>query len=199
MPEKLKLSQAIIVEGKYDKIKLSSIVDAFIIETNGFSIFKDKKRLSFIKKLANERGIIVLTDSDHAGFMIRNYISSGIPKDKIYNVYIPDVLGKEKRKSEPSKEGKLGVEGMTKEILLEAFEKANISTEKVVNDNPVTNFDLFDLGLSGTPNAKENKKRVLKALDLPEFLSTNSFLSCINNMMSRDEFINLVNENRAGD
>lgn len=192
MADKIKISQAVIVEGKYDKIKLSNILDAFIIETNGFAIFKDKEKLKFIKHLANERGIILLTDSDHAGFMIRNYISSGIPKDKIINVYIPDVFGKEKRKQEPSKEGKLGVEGMTKEILLEAFEKANIGSESVQNDNPITNFDLYDLGLSGTPNAKQNKKKLLAKLYLPEFLSTNSLLSCLNNMMTKEELYELL-------
>lgn len=190
--EKIKLTQAVIVEGRYDKIKLSNILDAFIIETNGFAIFKDKKKLAFIKKLARERGIIVLTDSDHAGFMIRNYISSGVPKGRIINVYIPDVYGKEKRKDTPSKEGKLGVEGMTKDVILSALKKAGVTSQQVENPDPVTNFDLYDLGLSGTPNAKENKKILLKKLDLPEFLSTNSLLSCINNMMTRQELYDLM-------
>ena len=191
MKEKLKLSQAVIVEGKYDKIKLTEIIDAFIVETNGFGIFKDKERLGFIKKLALERGIIILTDSDHAGFMIRHYISSGIPKERIYNVYIPDIYGKEKRKIEPSKEGKLGVEGMSREILLKAFEKAEIDVETSVNDNPVTSYDLYEQGISGVPDAREKRKALLKALELPEFLSTNSLLSCINNMMTKEEFINI--------
>lgn len=193
MEEKLKITQAIIVEGKYDKIKLANIVDAFIIETNGFGVFKDKEKLKFIKKLAKERGIIVLTDSDHAGFMIRNYISSGIAKDRITNVYIPDINGKERRKEHASKEGKLGVEGMSKEILLEAFKKAGVTCEKKVNADPITNFDLYEAGLSGTPNAKEKKKALLKKTDLPEFLSTSSLLSCLNNMMSKEEFFETVN------
>lgn len=192
--EKIKLNQAVIVEGKYDKIKLSGFLDAFIIETNGFAIFKDKKKLSFIKRVANERGIIVLTDSDHAGFMIRNYISSGVPKDRIINVYIPDIYGKEKRKDAPSKEGKLGVEGMTKEILLKALENAKVTSTTVANDNPITNYDLFELGLSGTPNAKQNKKKLLEKLNLPEFLSTNSFLSYINNLMTKEEFCKIVED-----
>lgn len=196
MNEKLKLSQAVIVEGRYDKLKLSNIIDAFIIETNGFSIFKDKEKLKFIKRLANERGIIVMTDSDHAGFMIRNYISSGIPKDRIINVYIPDVFGKEKRKSEPSKEGKIGVEGMSRDVILEALNKAGVSVTRAVNENPVTSFDMFDLGFSGTADAKKKRKKLLKALDLPEFLSTGSLISCINNMMSREEFINLADSLR---
>jgi len=190
--EKIKINQAVIVEGKYDKIKLTNIVDAFIIETNGFGIFKDKEKLAFIKKLADEKGIIILTDSDHAGFMIRGYLSSAVPKEKITNVYIPDITGKEKRKTQPSKEGKLGVEGMSKETLLDALKKANISCKSVEKGEPVTNYDLFELGLSGTPNAKQNKKKLLKKLELPEFLSTSSLLSCINNMMTREEFISIA-------
>ncbi|MBE6741349.1 MAG: DUF4093 domain-containing protein [Ruminococcaceae bacterium] len=190
--EKIKISQAVIVEGKYDKIKLSNIIDAFIIETNGFGIFKDKEKLSFIKKLADERGIIILTDSDHAGFMIRNHLSSAIPKDKITNVYIPDVFGKEKRKASPSKEGKIGVEGMEKEALLNAFERAKINCEIKENPDPITNYDLFELGLSGTPNAKENKRKLLKKLELPEFLSTSSLLSYLNNNMTKTELQKMI-------
>lgn len=188
MPEKLKISQAVIVEGKYDKIKLSNIIDAFIIETNGFSVYKDKEKRKFIKKLAEERGIIILTDSDHAGFMIRKHISSFVPKSCITNVYIPDITGKEKRKSSPSKEGKLGVEGMSKEILLKAFEKANVNTQSVLCENQVTSFDFYDLGFSGGENSKSKRSALCKELDLPEFLSTSSLISCINNMMNRDEF-----------
>ena len=190
--EKIRLTQAVIVEGRYDKLKLSNILDAFIIETNGFGIFKDKEKLRFIRKLAEERGIIILTDSDHAGFMIRSHISSAVPKDKIINVYIPDIYGKEKRKTEPSKEGKLGVEGMTKEVILEALKKAGVTCSVSQNENPVTTADLFELGLTGTPNAKESRKRLLKNLDLPEFLSTSALLSCINNMMTKEELIDII-------
>lgn len=191
MEEKTKLTEAVIVEGKYDKIKLSNILDAFIIETNGFAIFKDKSKLSFIKKLAKERGIIILTDSDHAGFMIRNYISSGVPKEQIKNVYIPDIFGKEKRKDTPSKEGKLGVEGMTKEVILASLEKAGVSSTSSVCDNPITTVDFYDLGLTGGANSKAKRKAVCKALDLPEFLSTSSLISCINNFMTKEEFFDL--------
>lgn len=191
MDEKIKLTEAVIVEGKYDKIKLSNILDAFIIETNGFAIFKDKSKLSFIKKLAKERGIIILTDSDHAGFMIRNYISSGVPKEQIKNVYIPDIFGKEKRKDTPSKEGKLGVEGMTKEVILASLEKAGVSSTSSVCDNPITTVDFYDLGLTGGANSKAKRKAVCKALDLPEFLSTSSLISCINNFMTKEEFFDL--------
>ncbi len=184
----LKIKQAVIVEGKYDKIKLTNILDTLIIETNGFGIYKDKERQKFIKKLANERGIVILTDSDHSGFQIRHFLSSMIPKEQITNVYIPDVFGKEKRKDAPSKEGKLGVEGMTSKIILEAFEKANINCAQSENRQMVTKLDLFDDGLSGRPNSKEKKKKLLKALNLPEFLSTNSFLSVINSSMTYEEY-----------
>lgn len=188
MENKIKLTEAVIVEGKYDKIKLSNILDAFIIETNGFAVFKDKTKLSFIKKLAKERGIIILTDSDHAGFMIRNYISSGVPKEQIKNVYIPDIFGKEKRKNAPSKEGKLGVEGMTKEVIVEALSKAGITSSKSVCSDPVTTVDFYDLGLTGGAGSKAKRKALCKTLDLPEFLSTSSLISCINNFMTKEEF-----------
>lgn len=188
MEDKIKLSEAVIVEGKYDKIKLSNILDAFIIETNGFAVFKDKTKLSFIKKLAKEREIIILTDSDHAGFMIRNYISSGVPKEQIKNVYIPDIFGKEKRKNAPSKEGKLGVEGMTKEVIVEALSKAGITSSKSVCSDPVTTVDFYDLGLTGGAGSKAKRKALCKVLDLPEFLSTSSLISCINNFMTKEEF-----------
>lgn len=188
MDEKIRLSQAVIVEGKYDKIKLSSLLDAFILETNGFALFKDKERMAFIRKLAEERGIVILTDSDHAGFMIRNRIASVVPKDRVINVYIPDIYGKEKRKTAPSKEGKLGVEGMSREVLLRAFEQAQIDTQLTERDDPVTAYDLYAFGLSGRPDAKEKRKRLLSALALPEFLSTASLLSCINHSMTKEEF-----------
>lgn len=189
----LKIKEAVIVEGRYDKIKLSNILDTLIVETNGFGIYKDKEKLKFIKKLAQQRGIVVLTDSDHSGFQIRSYISSGIPKDKIKHIYIPDIYGKEKRKTQPSKEGKLGVEGISEKLLLELFEKADISAQQCAeSDDPVTSYDLFELGIMGSSNAKENKKKLLKALDLPEHLSTNSLLTYINSAMTKNNFIDLA-------
>lgn len=188
----LKIGEAVIVEGKYDKLKLSNFLDTLIIETNGFGIYKDKEKLKFIRKLAEERCLVILTDSDHSGFQIRNYISSGIPKDKIKHIYIPDIAGKEKRKLQPSKEGKLGVEGMSDELLLKLFRDAGISSEKVIQSDPVTNYDLYSLGFSGTYHSKQKKKKLLKALDLPEFLSTNSLLSYINSSMEKEEFFNLA-------
>lgn len=192
MREKIKIHEAVIVEGRYDKIKLSNIIDAFILETDGFSIFKDKKKLTFIKKLALERGIVVLTDSDHAGFMIRSHIASVVPKSRIKNVYIPDVFGKEKRKAAPSKEGKIGVEGMSTEVILNAFEKAGVTASKVTCDNPVTTADFFELGLTGGADSKKKRKALCAELDLPEFLSVSSLISCINNMMSKEEFAEKV-------
>lgn len=192
MREKIKIHEAVIVEGRYDKIKLSNIIDAFILETDGFSIFKDKKKLTFIKKLALERGIVVLTDSDHAGFMIRNHIAGAVPKQQIKNVYIPDVFGKEKRKAAPSKEGKIGVEGMSTEVILNAFEKAGVTASKVTCDNPVTTVTFFELGLTGGADSKKKRKALCAELDLPEFLSVSSLISCINNMMSKEEFAEKV-------
>ena len=187
----LKIKEAVVVEGRYDRIKLSNLLDTLIIETNGFSVFKDKKKLAFIRKLANERGVIIITDSDHSGFQIRNYISSALPKDKVKHIYIPDIYGKEKRKKEPSKEGKLGVEGIDDNILMSLFEKANIKAQPIDNKNLITSVDMFTLSLSGTPNAKQNKKKLLKSLDLPEFLSTSSLISYLNSSMTKDELYSL--------
>ena len=184
----IKLKEAVIVEGRYDKLKLANFIDALIIETNGFGIYRDKEKLKFIRALAEDRGIIILTDSDHSGFQIRNYIAAGIPKDRIKHIYIPDIYGKEKRKSEQSKEGKLGVEGMSDELLIRLFENAGISAEKSEIIDSVTNYDLYALGFSGTPDAKQNRKKLLKALDLPEFLSVNSLLTYINTSMTKEEF-----------
>ncbi len=188
----LKINQAVIVEGRYDKLKLSNIIDTLIIETNGFGIYKNKEKMKFIRKLAQERGIVIITDSDHSGFQIRNYISNGIPEDCIKHIYIPDVYGKEKRKNLPSKEGKLGVEGIDDSVLLKLFEQADIPVKLTQKDNPITHFDLYDAGLSGRENSKEKKKKLLKALDLPEFLSTNSLLSYLNSSMTREEFLNFT-------
>lgn len=188
----IKIKEAVIVEGKYDKIKLSNILDAFIIETNGFQIYKDRARKDFIKRLADEQGIIILTDSDHSGFQLRNYISMGIPKDKIKHLYIPDVYGKEKRKAEPSKEGKLGVEGIDNKILIKLFENANVEFIEAENKELLTNYDLFAAGISGGLNSKEKRKLLLKKLNLPEFLSTNSLLTYLNSSVSKKDFFELA-------
>ena len=142
----IKLSMPVIVEGKYDIIKLSNMIDGLVIKTDGFGIFKDKEKQQLLRRLAEEKGIIVLTDSDSAGFMIRNFISSVVQKEKIINVYIPDIYGKEKRKTEGGKEGKLGVEGMSEAVLEEAFRKAGVLSEKSDSTERrlITNIDLYE-------------------------------------------------------
>lgn len=188
----IKVKEAVIVEGKYDKIKLSNILDGLIVEINGFGIYKDKNRMKFIRKLAEERGIIIITDSDHSGFQLRNFIASSVGKDKVKHIYIPDVYGKEKRKDKPSKEGKIGVEGISDDVLRDLFEKGGVVCLDSNSENRITNYDLFEAGLSGTPNATQNKKKLLKKLNLPEFLSTNSLLSYLNSVMTRDEFFDYI-------
>ena len=156
----IKLDRPVIVEGKYDVIRLSNIIDSLIIKTDGFGIFKDKEKQKLLRSLAKEKGIIVLTDSDGAGFVIRNFIKSIVPADKIINVYIPDVFGKEKRKTDFSAEGKLGVEGMKESLLLEAFEKAGV-TAAVTNEKRrlITPLDLYEHGLSRKTEQHRKKKK----------------------------------------
>ena len=191
----IKLSQPVIVEGKYDVIKLSNILDALIIKTDGFGIFKDSEKQRLIRRLANEKGIIVLTDSDSAGFVIRNFISSCVPKEKIINVYIPDIFGKEKRKAERSKEGKLGVEGVPESVILEALRKAGV-TASVTDEKRrlITNVDLYEYGLSGRENSSRKRKKLLAALSLPERMSTSSLVKILNSFVTYEEFIEKVKE-----
>lgn len=193
----IKLKQAVVVEGKYDKIRLSSIVDAVIIVTNGFGIFKDKEKLELIRFYAETTGIIIMTDSDRAGFVIRNHIKGVVKKGKIQNVYVPDIMGKEKRKIKPSAEGKLGVEGMDKKIILKAFEKAGISSVQCEKKEhkAITKTDLYMLGLSGGNNSSELRRRLLEYMKLPSLLSANSMLEILNTVTDIDELRNIVNEN----
>ncbi len=193
----LHLKQAVIVEGKYDKIKLSGILDTVILETDGFGIFKDKEKQRFIRKLAEQRGIIVMTDSDSAGFVIRSFLSGMTSPENITNVYIPDILGKEKRKTAPSKEGKLGVEGVKTEVILEALRKAGVTFEESAQNTPhreVTKTDLFEDGLNGAANSAQKRQRLLKALDLPAHLSTNAMLKIINSYMTYEDYKQAVKE-----
>ncbi len=189
----IKLKQAVIVEGKYDKIRLNSLIDATIITTEGFGVFRDSEKKELIRLLAKKRGIIILTDSDMAGFKIRSYIKGLVKEGKITNVYIPDIFGKERRKSVPSKEGKLGVEGMPENALKQAFQKAGISFDEEnfppPNPEPITKSDFFDLGLTGTPNSSEKRCKLKKKLNLPERLSTNSLLEIVNIMYKREDFL----------
>ncbi|MBR1779223.1 MAG: DUF4093 domain-containing protein [Clostridia bacterium] len=193
----LKLKEVVIVEGKYDKIKLSQIVDALIIDVGGFKIFKDKKKVDLIKKLAAKNGVLILTDSDAAGFMIRNYLTGLLPPDKVKHAYIPDILGKEKRKKVYSKERKLGVEGMEDKIILDAIEKLALKQNKVVNNKTnrlITKLDFFDDGLSGTENSTLKRKKLIKKLNLPEHLSQNALLKILNEIISYDEYKNILEE-----
>ena len=191
----LHIEQAVIVEGKYDKIKLSSILDAVIITTNGFSVMKNKEKLEIIRFYAQNKGIIILTDSDSAGFKIRNYLKGAIKNGKIINVYVPDIFGKEKRKVAPSKEGKLGVEGIDKEIILDAFKKAGvISYDKDADNDPITRIDLYECGLSGGENSSEKRKVLLQQLGMPQLLTTTGMLEILNTMMSRSEFYDFIDK-----
>ncbi len=190
----IKIDKVIIVEGRYDKIKLSSMIDGIIIETEGFGIFKDKDKQKLIRKLAETKGIAILTDSDSAGFVIRNFITSIVPKEYITNVYIPDIYGKEKRKDSPSKEGKLGVEGISVEILKEAFKKAGIgvSQSETNERKKITLNDFFDDGLTGDTQSKRKRTDLLKKLDLPERMSTKAMLDILNTFITYDEYKKLV-------
>ena len=186
--EKIKISQAIIVEGKYDKIKLSSFIDGVIIVTNGFGIYKDKDIVQLIRYYAQRQGIIVLTDSDTAGFKIRGHIKSIVPKGKIINLYAPEILGKEKRKTQPSKEGKLGVEGINVNVLKALFEKAGVKGEIKENPSPVTNLDFFQLGITGQKNSSRLREKLLDKLELPKLVSSKALLEIVNSRFSKDEF-----------
>ncbi len=188
----LQIRQAIIVEGKYDKIKLSSIVKAVIIPTHGFRIFKDAEMLSLIRHYAETTGIIILTDSDRAGFRIRSYLKGAISNGNIRNLYIPDVFGKEKRKEKPSAEGKLGVEGMEVQVLREAFEKAGVLSEEAESGEPITKTDLYLAGLNGTDHSAQRRRALQQKLGLPSMLSASSFLEILNSMMTREEFLQLT-------
>lgn len=192
----IKIKEAVIVEGKYDKIKLSSVIDGLIIETHGFGIFKDAQQMNMIRRLAEKQGILILTDSDSAGFLIRNYLSGAIPGDKIKHAYIPDILGKEKRKEKASKEGKLGVEGVPVQAILEALRRAGVTFEcgEEPTGRKITKTDLYLAGLSGGENSAEKRLLLLKELHLPEHLAVNSLVSVLNNMISYDDFQNLLDK-----
>ena len=185
----VRIREAIVVEGRYDKNTLSQIVDAPILETSGFGIFKDKKQLELLRKVAKIRGLIVFTDSDGAGFVIRNHLKSAIDGRCLKHAYIPDIPGKERRKFAPGKEGKLGVEGMSPEIILEALRRAGatIEGENAPSRNSITKQDLMELGLSGGANSAEKRQKLLRKLDLPEHMSANAMLQALNLLYSLEE------------
>ncbi len=178
----VKISQAIVVEGRYDKNTLSQVVDAPILETSGFSIMHDKENLELLRRVAEKRGLIVFTDSDGAGFVIRNYLKSAIEPKYLLHAYIPDIYGKEKRKSSPGKEGKLGVEGMSPEVILGCLRRAGatFAGEAVIPANHITKQDMMALGLSGGKNSSLLRKKLLKELNFPEHMSSNAMLQALN-------------------
>lgn len=194
MTSVIKIKEAVIVEGKYDKIRLSGIIDTVIVETDGFAIFKDKEKQHLIRFLAEKRGIIIMTDSDSAGFKIRSFIKGIIKNDNIKNVYIPDIYGKEKRKTEMSKEGKLGVEGMETQVIMSALQKAGV----LYNENSkkegreITHTDFFEDGISGGENSSIIRKALARELGLPEKISSSALLKIINSYMTYDEYKNAL-------
>ena len=189
----IKCIQPVIVEGKYDKIKLSALIDGTIIETNGFTIFKDKDKLEMLRVLAKKTGLIIPTDSDAAGFKIRNYIRSAIPEGELIHVYIPDIYGKERRKAAPSREGKLGVEGIDLQTLEQCFEKAGVTAEKAsVRREEITKADLFLWGLSGADGASAKRQALLQRLNFPERMSTKALLPVLNTLFSKREFLEVL-------
>lgn len=192
----VKIKEAILVEGRYDKNTLSQIVDAPILETNGFGIFKDKKQLALLRQVAQKRGLIVFTDADGAGFVIRNHVKSAIPGKFLKHAYTPDIYGKERRKDKAGREGKLGVEGMKPEIILEALRKAGATIEG--EDTPVsqaiTKQDMMELGLSGGADASAKRLLLLKKLNLPEHMSANALLQALNLLYTPEELTTIVEQ-----
>lgn len=188
----IRIREAIVVEGRYDKNTLSQLVDAPIFETSGFGVMNNRELLSFLREVARRRGLIILTDSDGAGFVIRNYLKGALPKEQVLHAYIPDIFGKERRKRQAGKEGKLGVEGMTPEILLAALRDAGAHIEGETAQaagEPITKLDLFELGLSGTADSSERRVALKRELSLPEHLSVNGLLDALNVLFRREEFL----------
>ena len=198
----IKIREAIVVEGRYDKNTLSQILDAPILETSGFGIMKDKKQLQLLRKVAKTRGLIVFTDADGAGFVIRNFLKGAIPSQNLKHAYIPDVYGKERRKSAPGKEGKLGVEGMTKDVILEALRKAGatiLGEDNTRTCGDITKQDLMALGLSGGQDSSARRKLLQKKLDFPEHMSANALLQALNLLYTRSELEELLSQPEFGE
>ena len=190
----VEIKEAILVEGRYDKAKVSQVVDTLILTTNGFGVFNDKKLQNLIKNTAEHRGLIVLTDSDSAGFVIRNFIKSIVDPDKLRHAYIPPVEGKEKRKAHISKEGKLGVEGMPLQVLMDSIMKAGTELSSEMKKTPMTKTDLYELGLTGKPYSGQLRKKLLTYLQLPEYISTNALINFLNSFMTVEELAELLHE-----
>ena len=189
-----KIKEVIVVEGRYDKNALSQVVDATVITLGGFSVFNDKEKLAFLRRLAEKQGLIVLTDSDGAGFVIRNYLKGALPKEQVKQAYIPDIYGKERRKRAPGKEGKLGVEGMKPDVLLSSLERAGATfldeeSGAIQKKDPITKADLFALGLTGGQDSSAKRQALLRKLELPEHLTSNGLLEALNLLYSREDFL----------
>lgn len=187
-----RIREVIVVEGRYDKNALKQVVDATVVETKGFGVFNDKERLAVLRRLAWSRGLILLTDSDGAGFVIRNFLKGAIPKNQLKQAYIPDIYGKERRKAAPGKEGKLGVEGMPPAVLLEALERAGATFEDgaaAEERQAVTKADFYELGLTGGLDSRARRALLLKKLGLPERMTANALLEAVNILYGREEFL----------
>lgn len=192
----LRIKEAIVVEGRYDKNTLSQLVDTVIVETSGFGIFKDGERMNLLRRLAEKRGLIVLTDPDGAGFVIRGHLRGSIPPEQVKHAYVPDIYGKERRKRRGGKEGKLGVEGMRSQVLEAALRRAGATFldghEAAPAGRPITKADLFALGLSGGSGAAERRRDLLRRLELPEHLSANALLEVLNALYTREELAGIA-------
>ena len=188
-----RVREVIVVEGRYDKNAVRQVVEATVVETRGFGVFNDRERLALLRRLAEERGLILLTDSDGAGFVIRNFLKGAIPRDRLKQAYIPDIPGKERRKSAPGREGKLGVEGMSPAVLLEALERAGATFEGEGEPDrprsPVTKADFYEWGLSGGAESGAKRAALLKKLGLPEHMTANALLEAVNILYTREEFL----------
>ena len=192
-----RVREVIVVEGRYDKNALRQVVEATVVETGGFGVFNDRERLALLRRLAAERGLILLTDSDGAGFVIRNFLKGAIPKSQLKQAYIPDIYGKERRKAAPGKEGKLGVEGMSPQVLLAALERAGATFEDggaAERREPITKADLYALGLTGGQDSQRRRRALLKQLGLPERITTNALLEALNILCTREEFLSTMEE-----
>lgn len=191
-----KIKEVIVVEGRYDKNALAQVVDATVITLGGFSVFNDREKLAFLRRLAEKQGLVVLTDSDGAGFVIRNYLKGALPKELVKQAYIPDVYGKERRKRRAGKEGKLGVEGMKPEVLVEALRRAGATFldegSEAVRGEAITKADLFACGLSGGPDSTAKRQDLLKRLDLPGHLTANGMLEALNLLYDREGFLRMM-------
>lgn len=195
-----KIREVIVVEGRYDKNALRQVVDATVIPLGGFAVFNDREKLAFLRRLGQERGLILLTDSDGAGFVIRNYLKGALPKEMVKQAYIPDIAGKERRKRRPGKEGKLGVEGMKPQILLEALERAGATfldenpPRAAPGGPPITKADLFSMGLTGGSGSAARRQALLRHLELPEHLTTGGMLETLNLLYDRESLCRLLEE-----